>query len=409
MKIFMLFEKDYYESYRIFKSMVDTKKLELSTEKIDKIKADILSFQSQGRELEMVISEGIAYIPVIGQLVNEIEPCAFLFGEQQTLYADIISMIDKAKEAMAKEIIFEFDTPGGHVSGCDLTASAIKNCGIKTTALISNMCASAGFWLASQCDCRIASSETDEIGSIGVLVEVIDRTENDKSRGITRHVITSTDSPDKFPDISTSNGRSKIKARIDDICSVFIARVAAGCGVDEDKVKSDFGKGGVLIARKALAVGMIDEIIEFEKIKYSNFSTPVGADNIKQEDSMDITIEQLKAENPGIYNQIKSEGIAEGQQKERERAAKISGYLGGNYPKAITALLISHIKEGKDSAFADGVVAAYDATLEQKIQDDAVDDTNDIGDTAVIGSTSQSADGSVRTPEDFAAAQKRIK
>ena len=101
--------------------------------------------------------------------------------------------------------------------------------------MVTGMAASAAYWLATQCDQVIALTPVAEIGSIGVLVEAVDRSEADKNEGLKRYVLTSKNAPEKFQDVGTETGRDKIIARITEIESIFIARVAEGRGVTAEK------------------------------------------------------------------------------------------------------------------------------------------------------------------------------
>ncbi len=188
------------------------------------------------------------------------------------------------------------------------------------------MAASGGYWLASQAGKIIASSPTDLIGSLGVVVEEVDRSKQDESQGITRRVYTSTDAPDKRIDTSTDEGQKKIIAQLDDIHEIFASRVASGRGLSIKKVNSDFGHGGLLVAEKALASGMIDEVVgSINKMTTKSSSKSIVNGNktaavaeSKKEKSMDIIT--LKKDHPGVYAQAVQDGIKE----ERERRNALS-------------------------------------------------------------------------------------
>src|SRR3546814_10204450 len=58
--------------------------------------------------------------------------------------------------------------------------------------------------------------------------------------------IVSSNAPDKRPDLSTDEGRGKIRAMLDGIEEVFLSDIARGRGVPVSPVKRDFGAGGTM-------------------------------------------------------------------------------------------------------------------------------------------------------------------
>ncbi|MFS1808990.1 S49 family peptidase, partial [Bacillus anthracis] len=132
-------------------------------------------------------------------------------------------------------VIFNFDTPGGAVSGVDELAKAIFDGRSQkpTVAYVGGSCASAGYWLASQTS-EIIISETAILGSIGVRASIKDTSSADKEAGI--HEFISSQSPGKRTDISTDEGRAEVQNLVDALADVFISTVANGRGVTPETV-----------------------------------------------------------------------------------------------------------------------------------------------------------------------------
>lgn len=336
-------------------------KAEASRKDIQEITAIIKSeIENMGDLFE--IKDGIARIPIVGELSERPSLTAALFGVEQTTFGSIIDNINKSEnDPMVEKIIFEVDSPGGNISGLDQTAMAIKAIKKPTEARVHNMAASAAFWLATQTDKIIALDPTVEVGSIGVAIEIFDDSERDKSRGIKIHTIVSTGAEDKRPDVSTKGGRDKIKDRLTEIHDVFVSRVAEGRGVSEETVRKDFGKGGVLIASKALEVGMIDGIMDGEKMilakkkkdenkhkAENNISIATepaegAGKNIKEVISM--TKEEFKTQNPDLYTQVLEEGEQAGIKKERDR---VKAHLTMGKASGAIETAVKYIEEGED-------------------------------------------------------------
>jgi len=282
--------------------------------------------------LYKIDDSGNAIIPIIGVLTPKVNPCAGLFGGAETEYGYIKAAVQKANtDPYVDKIEFHIDSPGGYVDGVDEAAEVIATAEKPTISIVHNMAASAAYWLASQTDHIIASSRTVLAGSIGVAAEITDYSEQDKKHGVKTYVFTSTEAPEKRLDYKTEDGQEKIIARLDDTHNVFIARVANGRGITAEVVNKTFGRGGVLIAEKALKAGMIDGIIDYEKNKNSN--SPQLRDKISTEENMDKA--KLKADFPDLYEEIKNEGkesvkMDESLAQDRERSAKILKLAGVN-------------------------------------------------------------------------------
>jgi len=101
---------------------------------------------------------------------------------------------DGIRDAVAnvdvKSILFVFDTPGGAVAGASDLANDIAAAGhVKpTAAYLEDLCASAGYWAASQAQ-YIATNATGLVGCIGAYAEVVDSSGAAKEAGLKVHII----------------------------------------------------------------------------------------------------------------------------------------------------------------------------------------------------------------------------
>ena len=273
-------------------------------------------------------------------------------------------------------ILLVLDTPGGSVSGVSEFASLIKNSTKNTQAFVIGMAASAGYWLCSAVD-RIFSSNTGEVGSIGVVAAMRDTRERDKKDGVQTIEIVSSVSPFKRVDPLTDAGRAEIKRVIDDLGEIFVSTVASNRNVDRSTVIEKFGAGGMLVASSALNVGMIDEITTLKDLlsknnltsatvsnsltmsegimsQNSNASSSSAADNIKI-----ISAGEFKQNNPTAYDEILKKGA------ELERA-RIQGIESISHPEA-AALVKEHKFNG--SSTKETVALLFTEQLSKKSED----------------------------------------
>lgn len=307
------------------------------------------------------VKNGVAIIPIVGVLTPKANPCAAFFGSAETEYGYISAAIEKAElDPMVTSVDFYFDTPGGYVDGVDEAAAAIATMKKPNRGFAQNMAASAGYWLISQCDEIIATSRTTLVGSIGVAVQAYDYSGADEKQGIKVYQFVNDDSPKKRPDISTEEGQQQIVDRLNDTFEVFVSRVSEGRGVSAETVKSDFGKGDVLIAEKALAAGMIDEIIDYEgkkKNKIEANNNPVlREENITQEGNI-VNLTEFLEKNPEARAEVDSSVNARAEEAVKADRDRVSEIL---------ALSGVKINENILSAITDGTTAEGYAVKELK-------------------------------------------
>jgi ClpP class serine protease len=173
-------------------------------------------------------------------------------------------------DPMVLEIQYHINSPGGYWDGLDYCAEAIKSTQKPTTAVIYTMAQSGGYYLASQADRIVAVTKGSSVGSIGVVVEVFDRTVEDGQKGITRHILTNRAITDKWPKPEEAAGRELIIDRLDQLYAIFENRVIEGRkkqvkGFSVETIRNLAGR--TITAEKALVLGFIDGIRSEESEK----------------------------------------------------------------------------------------------------------------------------------------------
>lgn len=280
--------------------------------------------------LYTVDGAGMAHIDIVGELTPaaETDACGAYTAEALTEYG-FIQAAARAAEAdpKVKSIAFHADTPGGYEDGLDETAQIIARLSKPTTTFVHNLTASAGYWLASQTDKIVAMSPDAMVGSIGVAMDVYDTTAAEQAIGITRRTFTSTDAPNKRPDLSTKDGQAQVVQMLDSLHEVFVSRVASGRGVTPETVNKQFGAGALVIAGEALRVGMIDEVVG---VNITRESTPgvagtaaraaIQTQEVKGMELKDVTLEALTKERPELAAAMAEVGVK--QERERVNALR---------------------------------------------------------------------------------------
>lgn len=183
---------------------------------------------------------------------------------------DYGSIVERVAAAIAdpavSAIVLHINSRGGMAIGCGecygqlsrLRASAGK----PMIAFVDGVCASAAMYLASSCQ-AIVCTESAQLGSIGTILTVEDRTEKNAKEGVKRFSFkTATMKDIGSPDRPmTDEERTVLQSRVDFLGGMFIrdftaGRAAAGAVVTPEV----FATGLTWFGQQALDRGLADEI-----------------------------------------------------------------------------------------------------------------------------------------------------
>lgn len=356
------------------------------------------------------------------------------FGFNGTAYGEILEAIAVIqKDDDVKTVRLVMDTPGGEVAGVDKVFQAIAD--LEKSKLViaesHGLIASAGYWIASAASRIVATSPSDEIGSIGVVVVAVDFSKAREEFGIKVITIRSKNAPDKHPDASTEKGKNTLQKRVDSIENVFIGRISEGRGIPVKTIESDFARGSVLIAEDpdskkedALSVGMIDAVEssvvpaqapkDRNKKNKAQDDPPIKTSKYKEEKTMDLK-EALA--DVGLLREIEArdmenfqKGIKTEQTKAIARIEKCKKFLiSDEYPEVVKNLAINVISGKSEYPALEGAVTVIDAQKETQKAKDAQDETDKTDETPPETHDGGTApEGVCETNEEFAALEKEI-
>lgn len=333
---------------------------------------------------------------------------AFLESSGVVSYDRLVSEF-RALEADPRisDILFVFDSPGGAVTGVAELAAVIADCDKRVTAYVTGMAASAAYWLASAAD-QVVAAPTGLTGSIGV----ISTSSIDKDDSVV--TIRSEQSPKKRLDAASEEGQAVLQERVNDLAEVFIDAVAGYRKVSRDTVINKFGEGGVVVASKALAAGMIDKIETLDKLIDGLNAAPAqrnqaAALTAAAKEAQAMTLKELLAEHPELSAEVealKSAAWNSGAEKAKEQVeARVKGaakYLANeNYPAIISAMALEAIQGTTSLDALVGAVAMYDAIAASKVSLAAQADTVAQPVVAAVTVPELSNDGQIRTGADL--------
>ena len=217
--------------------------------------------------VQPVVAHGLAVIPVHGCIAPRINALTDFSGG--TTFEGLTRDLDRAMaDPQVKSILLDVDSPGGSVLGASEFARRVMAARTKKpiTASIHFTGCSAAYWLAS-CATDIAAAPSASTGSIGVMTIHEDLSESLKLAGIKETYIGSTpQKTDGNPAEPLSDtARAELEACVMAHYKRFLNDVALGRGSTDAKVADAYGRGAVVLADQALAVGMVDRVATFEE------------------------------------------------------------------------------------------------------------------------------------------------
>lgn len=275
------------------------------------------------------VIDGVAHVPVQGDLSDSRSWIDELFGMGPVMtYTEMAdSILAAADDESVKEIQLDVDSYGGYVDGIYKTTEAIALArSVKPVkAVVGSAATSAAYWIASQAESITAESDLSAFGSIGVAAAIW------KPEGM--YDIASSAAPNKRPDVSTDEGKAVIQKELDDIHAIFAGAVAAGRGVDVEKVNADYGQGGIVLAIDAKKRGMIDKVKKSAAVGGDKAAGPKN----KKEGRMELTIDQIKAEAPNVAAALRDEGA-------KDERARIMGLEAWSDINADCAKIVAEAK-----------------------------------------------------------------
>ena len=201
----------------------------------------------------------VAVIPIHGVITVNGEKS---FGSSAAVSSTIISdFIEQAsKNSQIKAIILEINSPGGSAVASDEIAAAVKKSNKPVVALIREVGASGGYWVASAAD-YIVANRMSITGSIGVISSYLEFSGimNDYNLTYQRMIA------GKYKDLGTPykslqpEERIILQGKLDKIHDFFIQEVAENRGMEESEVRK-IATGEFYLGVEALQLGLVDQL-----------------------------------------------------------------------------------------------------------------------------------------------------
>ena len=287
------------------------------------------------------VRDGVAVIAVRGVMAQRMNLMSEVSGgtSSELLVRDVKAATADPK---IKGIILTMDTPGGAVAGTQLAAQAVMAArDVKpVVTLVEGLMASAGVWVGTAASKVYLSSAVDQVGSIGVVIEHIDRSKQLDTVGIKKTEVFA----GKFKRIASENGpltesgKATLQDTVDTIYSIFVGDIANQLGVSVEKVLADMADGRMFIGQQAIDAGLahgfasLDQLISEVKDQAKWRPIPSGGSRAKMSSPVVATgplaaahlspvrspmsslpeqVAQWAIENPEGANALRAQGAAD--------------------------------------------------------------------------------------------------
>lgn len=204
----------------------------------------------------------VAVIPVHGVITANGEG-SYMYGTTISS-GDIVNYIrDADKNMNVKVIMLEINSPGGSPVASDEIATAVKKAEKPVVALIREMGASGGYWVASASD-HIIAHKMSLTGSIGVVASHLEFSGLMDKYGVGYERLVAGDVKDigtPFRKMSEEE-RVLMQKKLGLLHTYFIEEVAANRKLPVASVKK-MATGEVFLGAEAKQLGLIDEVGDY--------------------------------------------------------------------------------------------------------------------------------------------------
>jgi protease-4 len=169
-----------------------------------------------------------------------------------------------AEDPTVRAVVLRINSPGGGVTASDIMYRDLLAFRAKThkpvVACMMDVAASGGYYLAMGCD-SVYAHPTTTTGSIGVIMSLYNAEELCKKLGVQNDPIKSGPNKDLANPARklTEEERKILQGMVDQFHARFVAVVAQGRGLPEEKVRA-VADGRVYTAAEAKKLGLVDEI-----------------------------------------------------------------------------------------------------------------------------------------------------
>ena len=222
---------------------------------------DMPDMPPSDRKKPYAVDGDVAVVSIEGPLAQRAWSCWMFEGDGYDAIAERVSAA--LGDPSIRAVVLRIDSPGGEVAGCFEAVrsirSAAQSAGKPLTAFVDEMACSAAYALACACD-RVVLPDTGCVGSVGVILALMEESKALDMVGITPNVITSgAAKADGHPAIPLSpDARARLQAEVDQLARVFAQEVANGRALDAQEALAL--EAQIFYGAEAIKRGLADQI-----------------------------------------------------------------------------------------------------------------------------------------------------
>ena len=204
--------------------------------------------------------DGILIVDIHGPLEHHEHP---FFASFENVHRIVCAALDRAD---VRAVVMRIDSPGGVANGMAQASQALRRhadrVGKPLYAYADEQICSAAYGIACAAD-EIWGPPTAEIGSVGVILPVVDQTRANEEAGLrVELLVTGERKGDGHPDKPLDDAaREALQERVDAIGEDFFALVAESRGMSPEAVQAL--QAGVFIGAGAVDAGLADGVASF--------------------------------------------------------------------------------------------------------------------------------------------------
>jgi protease-4 len=205
----------------------------------------------------------IAVIPIEGVIVS-----GDGFGRGSVNSADLVDFLKDAEEDNSIEaVILEINSPGGSAVGSDEVSTQIKKMEKPVVALIREVGASGGYWIASATD-HIVANRMSITGSIGVISSYLEFSGLMEKYGVGYERLVAGEYKDMGTPLRELKEDEKeiLQAKLDRIHTFFIEEIAENREMDEADVR-EVATGEFYLGVEMKEMGLVDELGDLDTVE----------------------------------------------------------------------------------------------------------------------------------------------
>ena len=174
---------------------------------------------------------------------------------------DMVKTLERvAEDESVRAVLLDINSPGGTVVGSEEVASAVAALDVPVYAVVHEVAASGGYWIASSAG-HIVASPMSIVGSIGVISSYLEFSELFEEYGVGHERLVAGEFKDvgsPYKSLSLAE-RTLLQEKLDVIHSYFVSSVATSRELEEEAVW-ELATGEYYLGVEAVDLGLVDSL-----------------------------------------------------------------------------------------------------------------------------------------------------